>query len=120
MQALASNAAERFWNGGGRIRIVDRCLLGERYSLGEGRDQSDANRPHVAGGRDDARSGFWCIVGVAAAGERIRFGDCHDLIGREFQLIAAGEHVRRLDAAVHESLAVQVGERVQEGEAAAR
>src|SRR6267142_2482800 len=130
MQAVArdieKNCGQRVWDDGILRAGADRGEL-----LGESFDESDAQRPDVAGGRDDALGDLGWVVGTSlahASGKDARsrfsgrqvalFGvlvDGENAIAREFELIVDGENVGGAHVSVKQAIAIKKGETLQSG-----
>ena len=130
MQAVArdieKNCGQRVWDDGILRARADRGEL-----LGESFDESDAQRPDVAGGRDDALGDLGRVVGTDMAhaggkdalsrfsGRQVAlFGvlvDGENAIARKFELIIDGENVGGAHVSVNQAIAMKKGETLQSG-----
>src|SRR5262249_9381988 len=114
-QAIARNfeKGRRQVSRNGRLRMAnDR---GGWAMLREGFDQSDAESPSIAGLSTAGADAFGSIVGGMFVATAAGFTDVGKAVAGELDLIADGEDVRGLQAAVDKALAVEAGEGIQDG-----
>src|SRR6266404_6856027 len=91
-----------------------RALAGpRRRRLCESLDQRDAEPPNVARGGYPAVVGFWRVVPRRLGRACGAFAGGSDRVARQLQLIIDDQKVWRLEPALHQILAVEIGQRIQ-------
>jgi len=98
-----------FWNGWIGLTAGGR----DGGALRESFDESDAERPDVAGGGERRGGKLGSVVGAEIATRSAGFADGEDGVGRELELIGGGEDVGGLDVRVREALAVEIDEGIE-------
>src|SRR6266849_4161044 len=130
MQAVArdieKNCGQSVWDDG-----ILRAGANRGELLGESFDDGDAQRPDVAGGRNDALGDLGRVVGTGMAeaggehallrlsGRQVAlfgvFIDGENTFTGKFELIVDGENIRGAHVSVNQALAVKKGEALQSG-----
>lgn len=110
---MARDVEERlgksFWNGWIGLTAGRR----DGRALRESFDESDAERPDIAGGGERCGGELGSVVGVEIARWLAGFADGEDGVAGELELIGGGEDVGGLDVRVREALAVEIDKGVE-------